>query len=281
MSSKPAFVAVDLGAESGRVVLGELDGGLVSLREISRFANRPVELPDGLHWDIVGLFTQARSGIALATQEGSVRSVGVDAWGVDYGLLDERGHLLGLPFHYRDRRTDGVADRHVPRTRIGRAYETTGIRPMSINTVFQLLAEERSAALEAAHRMLLIPDLLAFWLCGVAANERTAASTTGLLDARTGNWCLDLVRELHLPEQVFGSLVDPGTILGPLSGLRVESPARGAEIQVVATAGHDTAAAFAGAPAQEPGVAIISSGTWSLVGVELEGPVLTGDALGC
>ncbi len=188
MASKPAFVAIDLGAESGRVVLGELEGGLVSLREVSRFANRTVGLPDGLHWDIVGLYREARAGIDLAVEAGAVRSVGVDSWGVDYGLLDDRGHLLGLPYHYRDRRTDGLAGRYASQMKSAGAYETTGIRPMPINTVFQLLAEERSAALGAAHRVVLIPDLLAFWLCGVTANERTAASTTGLLDARTGDW---------------------------------------------------------------------------------------------
>jgi rhamnulokinase len=275
VKERPAFVAIDLGAESGRVVLGTLGDGSVTLDEVSRFPNRALTLPDGLHWDIGGLFREGLTGLGLAARAHDVRSVAVDSWGVDYGFLDERGHLLGLPFHYRDRRTDGIAERVAEQMAAGRAFPTTGIQQMPINTVYQLLAEDESAALQAAHRIALIPDLLAFWLCGVVANERTDASTTGLLDAQTGCWARDLIDTIGLPTRIFGDLVDPATSLGPLLPVHVEALGLDGEVSVVATAGHDTASAFAGAPVSGQGAAVLSSGTWSLLGVELDGPVLT------
>ncbi len=274
MKPSPAFVAVDLGAESGRVVAGTLGHGLVSLREISRFANRPVRLPGGLHWNVLELFRESLEGIGLAAQRHTVRGVGFDSWGVDYGLLDEHGKLLGLPFHYRDRRTEGLVDSAAADMKRGRAYETTGIRPMPINTVYQLLAEQGSTALQAAGCIALIPDLLAFWLSGVLANESTAASTTGLLDARTATWAYDLIDHVGLPRRAFSDLVEPGTVLGPMLPMHAEALALETPPQCIATAGHDTAAAFAGAPLQDPGAAVLSSGTWSLVGLELDSPVL-------
>jgi rhamnulokinase len=260
-------LAVDLGAESGRVIRGSVDGERLTLTEVGRFANRPLQLPDGLHWDVVGLFKQIVAGIRRAPQ---AATVGIDAWGVDYGLIDRGGSLLGLPFHYRDGRTEGVRERAfelVPREEL---YSVTGIQTLPINTRFQLLAEERSGALGAADRLLLIPDLFAFWLTGVAANEITAASTTGLLDAQSGRWALPLIERLGLPARPFGELVQPGFALGPVLELHdVEH-----DIDVMAVAGHDTASAFAAAPLGDAGAAIISSGTWSLVGMELDSPVL-------
>jgi rhamnulokinase len=262
----PAFAAIDLGASSGRVHLGRLADDRVVLEELRRFANGPVRLPDGLRWDVVRLFAEALDALRAAPE---LHGVGVDAWGVDYGLLDERGRLLGLPFHYRDDRTRGAIERAHALVPADELYGVTGIQTMPINTVFQLLAESGSAALAAAHRIALIPDLLALWLCGEAANESTAASTTGLLDARSGRWARELIEALGLPARPFGELVEPGTRLG--ATLRHHE--LGA-VPVFAVAGHDTASAFAAAPLHDEHAAVLASGTWSLLGVELPAPVL-------
>ena len=271
----PAYAAVDLGASSGRVVLGRLDGGRVALEEVRRFPNRPVCLPDGLRWNLLHLFTEVLEGLRAATgQAGPLAGIGVDAWGVDYALLDDAGRVLGLPFHYRDDRTRGMADRAFARVGQDELYATTGIQTIPINTVFQLLADEGTPALAAARRVALVPDLLAFWLSGELVNERTAASTTGLLDARTGAWAVDLIARLGLPSCAFGVLCDPGTPLGPV----LDHHGLGGA-PVFAVAGHDTASAFAAAPlAGDERAAILSSGTWSLLGLELDRPVLTPQA---
>ena len=229
------YAAIDLGASSGRVVAGRLEAGRVRLQELHRFPNRPVHLPDGLRWNLLHLFTEALE----ALRGRSFAGVGVDTWGVDYALLDGHGRVLGLPFHYRDARTEGMvelAHQRVPRSD---AYAVTGIQTMPINTVFQLLADEGSAALAEAQAIALVPDLLAYWLSGELANERTNASTTALLDARTGEWAHDLIARLGLPTRPFGELVEPGTLLGPaLSQHELDAP-------VYTVASHDTASAFA------------------------------------
>ncbi len=275
MNANVAFVAIDLGAESGRVVLGRFEGGTVRLEEVSRFANRPDQLPDGLHWNIHELYRQSLAGIGLAGRAHRIHSIAVDSWGVDYGLLDESLALLGPPFHYRDRRTEGMVDLAAQRVPKDRMYQITGIRSMPINTVYQLLAEETAPTFGAAHRVALISDLLSFWLCGVVANERTAASTTGLLEAQSGLWAGEIIDRLGLPARVFGDLVDAGTVLGPLLATHAEDLHLPGGVSVIATAAHDTAAAFAGVPLSTPGAAILASGTWSLVGLELDAPVLT------
>jgi rhamnulokinase len=265
------FAAADLGAESGRVVVGTLRDARVELEVVHRFANRPVRLPDGLHWNALGLLEGVLDGLRAA---GRVDGVGVDAWGVDYGLVDDAGRLLGLPFHHRDTRTSAMVERAFARVARGELYAATGIQTLPINTVFQLLADEGTAALDAAARVLLIPDLLALWLSGVAANEVTAASTTGLLDARTGAWALKAIERLGLPSRLFGDLVEPATTLGPL--LAGHGIAGAPVVRVVA--GHDTASAFAAAPVAGEESAVLSSGTWSLLGLELPAPVLGPDA---
>ena len=263
-----SYAAIDLGAGSGRVLRGTLDGGRVALEEVHRFDNRPVRLPDGLRWNLLHLFTESLAGLRRA---GAVDGVGVDTWGVDYALLDAEHRVLGLPFHYRDDRTDGMVERAFERLSAERLYAATGIQTMPINTVFQLLADEGSPALAAAQRIALVPDLLALWLCGELSNERTNASTTGLLDARSGEWAHEAIGALGLPERLFGELVEPGTALGPLlDHHELGSPT------VYAVASHDTASAFAAVPVDEH-AAILSSGTWSLLGVELPEPAL-GDA---
>jgi rhamnulokinase len=267
LADAPAYAAVDLGASSGRVVTGRLQDGRVVLTECHRFPNRPVRLPDGLRWNLLHLFTESLEGLR---QAGPLRGVGVDTWGVDYALLDERGRVLGLPFHYRDSRTDGMIERAFERVPAEDLYAATGIQTMPINTIFQLMAEERSAALADAHGIALVPDLLAMWLCGQLANERTNASTTGLMDAQTGEWSHDLLDRLGLPGRPFGELVEPGTELGPLLAHHELGDA-----PVYTVASHDTASAYVAAPLRDENAAILSSGTWSLLGLELPGPVLS------
>jgi len=266
MSDAPAFAAIDLGASSGRVMTGRLADGRMALAEAHRFPNRPVPLPDGLRWNLLHLFTEALDGLRRA---GPLRGVGVDAWGVDYALLDGRGRVLGLPFHYRDGRTAGMAERAFGRVPAAELYGVTGIQTMPINTVFQLLADEDSAALAAAERLALVPDLLALWLSGELANEATAASTTGLLDARSGAWATAVAERLGLPPRLFRDVVEPGTELGRLlPGLDA------GDAPVFAVAGHDTASAFVAAAVRDEHAAILSSGTWCLLGLELPAPVL-------
>jgi rhamnulokinase len=265
-----AYAAVDLGAESGRVVVGRLRDGRVQLDVAHRFPNRPVRLPDGLRWNLLHLFTEALEGLRAAAAREPLHGVGVDSWGVDYALLDERRRVLGLPFHYRDPRTAGMADRAFARMPREDLYAATGIQTMPINTVFQLLADEGSPALEHAAHVALVPDLLAHWLGGELANEATAASTTGLLDARTGAWAHEAIARLGLPGRIFGDVVEPGTLLGAVDPAHEAGP-----VPLYAVAGHDTASAFVAAPVRDERAAILSSGTWSLLGLELDAPVLT------
>jgi rhamnulokinase len=252
------FAAIDLGASSGRVVCGRFDGRTVALEECHRFPNRPVRLPDGLHWNLLHLFTEA----VEALRGRSLGGVGVDTWGVDYALLDAKRRVLGLPFHYRDERTAGA--------RGVAGYDVTGIQDMPINTVYQLLADDRVGE---SHAIALVPDLLAYWLSGELANERTNASTTALLDARTGEWAFELIEQLGLPARPFGPLVEPGTSLGRvLAHHEIDAP-------VWAVASHDTASAYVAAPLRDEHAAVLSSGTWSLLGLELPGPVVSDRAL--
>lgn len=272
----PTFAAADLGAESGRVIVGRLRGDQLNLEETHRFANTPVSLPDGIHWNVLSLLEQIRFGLSTAVAtHGKLDGIGIDTWGVDYGLLDSKLRLLGLPYHYRDTRTDGMIELAAGRLPADQRYARTGTQTMPINTVFQLLAERDTAALEAAEHIALIPDLLGLWLTGTLVNEVTIASTTGLLDARTGGWASDTARALGIPARMFeGETVEPGTLLGrvrngveQLNGLPVWN-----------VAAHDTASAFVAAPVASPESAILSSGTWSLLGAEVDTPVLDGSA---
>jgi rhamnulokinase len=272
---EPSFAAIDLGAETGRVVLGRLDGERVSLEVVHRFANRPVRLPDGLHWNLLSLFSEAVDGLAKTSSQASLAGVGVDAWGVDYALLDGGGRVLGIPFHHRDKRTEGMIGRAHARVPRDELYAVTGIQTTPINTIFQLLAEEGTPALRGAERIALVPDLLTLWLGGELANEITAASTTGLVDARAGTWARPLIDRLGLPAAPFsGEPVEAGTTLGAV--LARHGQAGG--VPVHAVAGHDTASAFAAAPVRSPDAAVLSSGTWSLLGVETGEPILTSEA---
>jgi rhamnulokinase len=268
-----SMLAVDLGAESGRAILGTFDGTRLDLREVRRFPTRSVRLPDGLYWDALGLHDEVVSALGAAGRDvGEIRSVGIDSWGVDFGLLDGDGRLVANPLSYRDGRGAGMVDTALARVSQAELYETTGIQLMPINTLFQLLAVDR---LGDAATMLLIPDLLGYWLTGERVAEATNASTTQLLDARSGEWAHELIERLGLPTRIFPSVVDPGTVRGGLLDHVAEASGLARATPVVSVASHDTASAVVAAPLAEPGAAYISSGTWSLVGLELDRPVLT------
>ena len=278
MSAKAGFLAVDLGAESGRVFLGGFEGGQVELREIHRFPNVPVRVADGLHWDVLRIVQEVKEGLARAGREGgSFESVGVDTWGVDFNLLDRDGALVSNPYHYRDPRTEGMMERAAERVPDEEIYRTTGIQFMPLNTLYQLLAFEGSPLLEAADTLLMMPDLIGYWLTGEKACEYTAATTTQLYDLDAGDWSWELMRRMNIPARIFPEIIPSGTRLGTLLPEVREETGLG-EVQVTATATHDTASAVVAVPAEGP-FAYISSGTWSLVGVETDTPVTSEAAL--
>jgi len=271
------YLAVDLGAESGRVVLGRFDGGRVSLEEFHRFPNTPARLPDGLHWDVLRILSEIKDGLAKAVREEEIEGIGIDSWGVDFGLLDGEGALVSNPYHHRDARTEGMMDEAFGLVGKEEIYRTTGIQFLPINTLYQLLAMRGSPLLEAAETMLLIPDLMNYWLTGEKACEYTNATTTQLLDLQDGGWSTDLLKGLDLPSRILAPIVQPATELGPLlPGVAEEV---GAGPPVFAVASHDTASAVVAVPAEGEDFAYISSGTWSLVGVELPSPVTTEEGL--
>ena len=277
MNSRKICLAVDLGASGGRVVAGIYDGARLELNELSRFPNEPVEQDDGWHWNLEQLFASVKQGIALAAKKygDAVASVGGDTWGVDYGLLDAEGKLLGAPFQYRDRRTEGMQEEAFRRMPGNEIYRRTGIQFMFFNTLFQLLAETNPRArLEKAERLLFMPDLIHLHLTGEAVNEKSIASTSQLFDPRTQTWERDVIRAMGLPDKIFGNVVDAGTVLGELqTGVAAETGAK--NLRVIAPAEHDTASAVVGVPAEEPEPVFISSGTWSCMGRELNQPVIS------
>jgi rhamnulokinase len=271
-------LAFDLGAESGRAMLGAFDGARVELRELHRFPTRSVPLPDGLYWDALGLFDEILRALGAARREhGELRSVGIDSWAVDFGLLDGDGRLLANPLSYRDGRGVAALDEALARVPFAELYETTGIQLLPINTLFQLLALGPPAAAET---LLLIPDLLGFWLTGERVAEATNASTTQLLDARSGEWSLPLIERFGLPARLFPPVVAPGTVRGGLLEQVAAATGLARSTPVVSVASHDTASAVVATPLTGAGCAFISSGTWSLVGIERPEPLLTDAARG-
>jgi sugar (pentulose or hexulose) kinase len=268
MSGPVAVAAVDLGASGGRVMAGLVGASDVALHEVHRFGNQPVAAGGTLYWDILRLLADVRHGLELAARQFPLASAGIDSWGVDYGLLDETGALLGNPVHYRDGRTEGVADRILAAVPADEIYAVTGIQQLPFNTIYQLAA---TPMLRHPRTMLLIPDLLAYWLTGEAGAEITNASTTSLFDVRAQAWATGLIRKAGLPPRIFPPLRRPGDVIGPVMG--PNGP--GSPVSLIAVGSHDTASAVAGVPAGGPDFAYISSGTWSLAGVELDAPVLT------
>ena len=274
------LVAVDLGAESGRAVVGTFDGERLALEDVHRFPNVPVTLAGTLHWDFLRLFGDVIAGLRRAAAAGPVASVGVDTWGVDFGLLDARGRLLANPVHYRDRRTEGMPDLAfavVPRDEI---YAATGIQFMPINTLCQLSSMVRAGdpLLVQADRLLMMADLFHHFLAGSAVAEYTNASTSQCLDPITRDWARSLLERFGIPTGILPPVVAPGTVLGPVrADVADETGLR--DTRVVAPGSHDTASAVVGAPLDGPTTAFLSSGTWSLIGLEVPAPVITAVSL--
>lgn len=280
-SASGSVAAIDLGATSGRVMLGHVGHNELHLRQVARFANNPVRTIDGLHWNVLELYRNAVAGLASALRdEPGIVSIGVDSWAVDYALM--RGsRMLGNPFHYRDERSAaGVTVAHSV-VDPAQLYAANGLQFLPFNTLYQLTAERLGSGLDGADTMLLIPDLLNYWLTGTQAAERTNASTTGLLRVgataagAAGQWDDDLVKRLDLPRNIFPTLIDAGSTVGTLlPAVAFEIGAR-RPLDVVAVGSHDTASAVVAIPMQSENSAYISCGTWGLVGLELEHPVLT------
>jgi rhamnulokinase len=273
---KKTFLAVDLGASGGRVMAGHFDGHTLEIEESARFPNGGEQLADGWHWPIDRLTADIETGLAVAAARygRGIVSVAIDTWGVDYALLDAGGVLVNQPWMYRDSRTDGLIEKADRICGEGTLWRRGGIYPLFFNTVYQLMAEleHTPGALEQARQLLFIPDYLNHRLCGVAANERTIASTSGLLRAGEMAWDHDLMAQLGLPGRLMGRLVEPSVILGPI--LPEVARRTGLVDVMVSTCGsHDTASAVAGVPCTNHPL-FLSSGTWSLLGVELESPVL-------
>lgn len=273
---KQVFIAIDLGAGSGRVIAAKTDFNKLHLEEIHRFDNPGTDLPDGSYWNLVGLYREILSGLRTAVERYGDRivSMGIDTWGCDFGLLDESGQLLGMPHQYRDPRHAGMAEKMhaiLPEVEI---FAQTGVRTNFYNTSLHLLAEfeKQSPSLIHADRLLFTPDLLAYWLTGRMAVERTVASTSQLLDPRSGDWAWGVIEALALPKQIFGEIVAPGTVIGNIRD-EVGREIGMRDVPVVATACHDTAAAVAGIPMEDNETLWLSSGTWSIMGIETREPI--------
>jgi rhamnulokinase len=274
MSSK-CYLAVDLGASSGRVLAGVMNNGKLELEEMHRFWNGAVEHADGLHWGIDQLFTEIKTGLkkGFETYGDAVQAIGVDTWGVDYGLLDADGKLINAPFQYRDSRNDDMMDVAFSRMPKDEIYKRTGLQFMPFNTAFQLCAELKRPEFRQAEKMLFMPDLFTYWLTGKAVAEYTIASTSQLLDAKKRDWDRELIAALGLPEKIFCELVQPGTVVGRLTDEMAQE--LGGNADVIAVGGHDTASAVAAAPLKNKNCAYLSSGTWSLMGLEEPEPIIT------
>ncbi|HJS18577.1 MAG TPA: rhamnulokinase family protein [Anaerolineales bacterium] len=282
MTGTRNYLAVDLGAESGRTIVGSLEDGRLSLTETHRFANASVRLPDGLQWDVLRLWSEIKAGVGISASkfEESLDSIGLDTWGVDFALLDGQGALLSNPFHYRDHRTAGMLEeafRRMPRAEI---FANTGIQFMQINTLYQLLAMslQNSPLFAIAKTFVTIPDLFNYWLSGEIANEFTNATTTQCFDPRKRAWAAPVLNAMNIPSHLFLPVTEPGTVIGGLlPRLAEETGAGGA--RVVVPACHDTGSAVVAVPAQNQDFAWLSSGTWSILGAEVREPCVNDKAL--
>jgi len=281
------YLAVDLGAESGRVVAGAFDGARISLEEVHRFSNGPVNVMGRLHWDVLRLWSDIQAGLAKAAQRygDRVAGIGLDTWGVDFGLLDANDELLGNPYHYRDSRTDGMMERAFEKVSREAIFDATGIQFMQLNTLFQLVAmvEAQSPVLDVAQTLLMMPDLLNFWLTGRKANEFSDATTSQCYDPRAGTWAYGILEKLGIPTRIFRDgdkdrIVPPGTVLGTLLPSVMEETGLCA-VPVIAPATHDTGSAVAAVPMDPENAIYLSSGTWSLMGVESKVPIINAEML--
>jgi len=278
------YLAVDLGAESGRVMVGTLEGGRVALEEVHRFPNAPARTPDGLHWDVLRLYNDILSGLraAVARHGRAFAGVGVDSWAVDYGLLDAGGRLLGNPYHYRDSRTDGLREAVARVISPAEQFARTGIAQLPFNTIYQLAAQRADGdrTLELATSLLMIPDLLHYWLSGELSAEYTNATSTGLLGV-DGAWAHDFLERLGVPAGMLLTPLQPGSVAGQVRQAVREECGLG-DVPVILPATHDTASAVVAVPAGlasgDETHAYISSGTWSLLGLTLSAPVTSEEA---
>jgi rhamnulokinase len=286
MDKTANYLALDLGAESGRAVVGRFNGDTLILEEIHRFANGPVRIHHNLHWNALHLLAEMKNGLGKAVNEHGlvIASCGVDTWGVDFGLLDRAGNLIGNPYHYRDSRTDGMVEKAcelVPREEI---FNQTGLQFMQLNTLFQLLAmaQQQSPALDSAQDLLFMPDLFHYWFTGQKVNEFTIASTSQCYNMQQRQWATPLLEMLGLPTHIFQDVIQPGSKLGPLLPSIVTELGLKQDIDVIATGSHDTQNAVAAVPVAEADTgsfAYLSSGTWSLLGVELAQPIINAQSL--
>ena len=283
--SQRVYLAVDLGAESGRVMAGMLTDGRVTLEELHRFPNGPVDVAGTRRWDVLRLWSDIQEGLAKAAArfKDDTVSIGIDTWGVDYVLLSEKDELVGQPYNYRDPRTEGIVENVTGRVPRAEVFATTGLQFMSINSLYQLVAMQLSdpKLLNMADRFLMMPDFFHWLLCGSRVVEFTNATTSQLLGAKDRSWATDLMRKLDLPTHIFPEVVQPGTKLGTLRSDVAERTGLG-KVDVVTPATHDTGSAIAAVPTQNTGRAnwaYISSGTWSLIGVEVQEAILTPEAL--
>lgn len=270
------ILAFDYGASSGRAMLSTLENGKIEIEEVHRFSNDPVMMRDTLYWDVLRLFFEMRQGIVKAQHAGGFDSIGVDTWGVDFGLLDKEGRLLENPVHYRDVRYEGYLEKVFEKISSQRLYEITGIQNMDINTICQLyyLVEHRQDLLERAETLLFMPDLLRYMLSGEKNTEYTIASTSQLLDAKKRDWSWEIIDALGIPRRLFTPIIQLGTVVGKLSKSIAEELGV-PQVDIVAVPEHDTASAVLAVPAKEEDFIYISCGTWSLFGTELKEPNLT------
>jgi rhamnulokinase len=290
MATTSNYLALDLGAESGRGLLGCFDGQHLALEEVHRFPNGPVQMLDTLYWDLPRLFHEIKTALGKgASHYGRLDGIGIDTWGVDFGLIGRGDTLLGNPVHYRDARTNGMLEVALERVSRERIYEITGLQFLPFNTVYQLLAlsRSRSPVLDVAETLLMMPDLLGWLLTGRRAGERTNASTTQLLDPRSGTWSDELCHKLELPRIILPDLIEPGSELGLVRASVADEVGLNHPVMVIAPATHDTASAVAAVPAKSsttlpgdpPDWCYLSSGTWSLLGVEVPRPVINAETM--
>ncbi len=288
MGSKKHYLAVDLGAESGRGMLGTLANGRIELTEICRFKTGPVRLPTryphnaaqtgrsdcSLVWDFLRFWEEIKSAVRKTREHGEIASLGVDTWGVDFALLDKNGALINVPYHYRDSRTEGMLEEAFSRLSRKSIYEITGIQFMQLNTLFQLLAMQvnQDPALEIADKLLMVPDLINYWLTGKPVSEFTEATTSQIIDTRKGAWSQEIIEAMGFPKHIFPEIIQPGTRLGSLRPTLVEE--LGFNTQVVAPPTHDTGSAVAAIPAEAKDYIWISSGTWSIIGMNVPQPII-------
>ncbi len=283
MVEEKKYIGFDFGAESGRCVVAILNKDHLELNEVYRFPTHNYKDETGSHWNTKAIFNEIVTGLVKAGNKfGShFESIGVDTWGVDYALIDEKNELLHDPFHYRDDRTDNIMEEAFTIVSKEQIYSIAGIQFMQFNTLFQLLADMKNnpSKLSNATMMLLMPDYLNFLLTGVKSAEYTIASTTSLIDPSVRDWAWELVEAFGIPKNIFAEIVESGTRLGTLLSDIANQVGLNADIPVIASAGHDTASAVVSVPADDDNWAFLSSGTWSLMGVEIKDPILNKDAL--